>query len=80
MSDAITIDTVGACLRHNYVVFGHCPCGRHHEVDLLAVSVARGEDLPLTVLWRKIRCRCGARPALQIMPKCGPSGYPLSKG
>lgn len=68
----ITIDTVGKALAHNMVVVGHCACGRHHEVDLLAVSVARGEDLPLTMLWRKIRCKCGERPALQIMPRWTP--------
>jgi hypothetical protein len=77
---SITIDTVGACLRWNYVVTGHCGCGRTKQVDLLAIAVARGEALPLATLWDKIRCKCGRRPQLQIAPECGPSGYPLSKG
>ncbi len=76
---SITIDTVGACLRWNYIVTGHC-CGVTKQIDLLAVAVARGEAYPLARVWRNVRCSCGRRPHLQLAPECGPSGYPLSKG
>ena len=43
----IRIDTVGACLRYNYVVNGFCGCGRQKQVDLLAIALVRRLDYPL---------------------------------
>jgi hypothetical protein len=63
---AITIDTIGACLRYNYVVNGFCGCGRQKPVDLLAIALDRGLDYPLSKVWHNVRCKCGRRPNLQL--------------
>ncbi|MGO1078347.1 hypothetical protein [Inquilinus sp. CA228] len=53
----IVIDTVGACLAHDYYILVRCRCGRDDEPDLAAIAAKFGEDVTLEQLRRRLKCR-----------------------